>query len=149
MTVGHPAMNQSIEYFLAQAKHISDASPTLQIHGVLFNTTIGIVATGTIYGHQSARDGSHIRTSLIVGAHAVNGFHVIETKAGSNYLLARIGPSRSFRDQWRTLQEHLSANDRALADPPKSEFSAFDPGLMRARVPARAADFTRSPLAVD
>ncbi len=142
-------MNQSIDYFLAQAKHISNALPTLQIHGVLFNTTIGIVATGTIYGHKSARDGSHIRTSLIVGAHAVNGFHVIETKAGSNYLLARIGPSRTFRDQWRMLQEHLSANQTALADQPKSEFSAFDSGLMRAHVPVRAADFTRSRLVVD
>jgi len=136
-------MNQSIEYFLAQAKHISDASPTLQIHGVLFNTTIGIVATGTIYGHQSARDGSHIRTSLIVGAHAVNGFHVIETKTGSSYLLARIGPSKTFRNEWRMLQEHLDANDKALAAPPKSDFSTFDPGFMRTRHPARTAGFIR------
>ena len=136
-------MKQSIEYFLAQAKHISDASPTLQIHGVLFNTTIGIVATGTIYGHESARDGSHIRTSLIVGAHTVNGFHVVETKAGSNYLLARIGPSKTFRDQWRMLQDHLGANDRALDELPKSDFSTFDPGLMQARHPTRTAGFVR------
>lgn len=136
-------MKQSIEYFLAQAKHISDASPALQIHGVLFNTTIGIVATGTIYGHKSARDGSHIRTSLIVGAHTVNGFHVVETKAGSNYLLARIGPSRTFRDQWRTLQEHLGANDKALAELPKSDFSTFDPGFMQARHSTRTAGFIR------
>lgn len=136
-------MKQSIEYFLAQARHISDASPALQIHGVLFNTTIGIVATGTIYGHKSARDGSHIRTSLIVGAHTVNGFHVVETKAGSNYLLARIGPSRTFRDQWRMLQEHLGTNDRALAELPKSDFSTFDPGFMLARQPTRTAGFIR------
>lgn len=136
-------MKQSIEYFLAQARHISDASPALQIHGVLFNTTIGIVATGTIYGHKSARDGSHIRTSLIVGAHTVNGFHVVETKAGSNYLLARIGPSKTFRDQWRMLQEHLGANDSAHAELPKSDFSTFDPGIMQARHPARAAGFIR------
>ena len=37
-------MDQPIEYFLAQAKRISSASPTTKIHGVLFNATIGVVA---------------------------------------------------------------------------------------------------------
>ena len=87
-------MDQPIEYFLAQAKRISSASPTTKIHGVLFNATIGVVAAGTVYGHKSARNGSDIRTSLIVDAYAVNGFHIIETRTGSNYLLARVGPSR-------------------------------------------------------
>ena len=123
-------MDQPIEYFLTQAKRISGASPTTKIHGVLFNATIGVVAAGTVYGHKSARNGSDIRTSLIVDAHVINGFYIIETRNGSNYLLARVGPSRIFRDQWGILQEHLGKNDKALADLPKSEFSTFGPGFV-------------------
>jgi len=137
-------MDQPIEYFLAQAKHISAASPTLKIHGVLFNATIGVVAAGTVYGHKSARNGSDIRTSLIVAAHTINGFHIIETKTGSNYLLARVGPSKTFRDQWRILQEHLGHNDKALARLPKSELSTFGPGFMHATCPAQVTSAMRS-----
>jgi len=142
-TTEHPAMTQSIEYFLAQARHISDAVPALQIHGVLFNTTIGIVATGTVYGHKSAAAGSHIRTSQIVGAHTIHGFHVVETKSGSNYLLARIGPSKTFRQQWRSLEEHLAAKGKAHAEVLKSDFSSFDPGLMQTRHPGPSPGFIR------
>jgi len=137
-------MDQPIEYFLAQAKRISSASPTTKIHGVLFNATIGVVAAEARSGHKSAPNGSDIRTSLIVDAYAVNGFHIIETRTGSNYLLARVGPSRIFRDQWGILQEHLGKNDKALASLPKSEFSTFGPGFMDATRPAQIKDFDRS-----
>jgi len=130
-------MDQPIEYFLTQAKRISGASPTTKIHGVLFNATIGVVAAGTVFGHKSARNGSDIRTSLIVDAYAINGFHIIETRTGSNYLLARVGPSRIFRDQWGILKEHLGKNDKALAHLPKSEFSTFGPGFMHATRPSQ------------
>lgn len=144
MTKAGHIMKQPIEYFLAQAKRISDASPTMKIHGVLFNATIGAVAAGTVYGHKSARNGSNIRTSLIVGVQAINGFHIIETKTGSNYLLARVGPSKTFRDQWGMLQENLDINDQELASLPKSDFSTFGPGLMHAPLPATTSDFAHS-----
>lgn len=134
-------MDQPIEYFLAQAKRISCASPTTKIDGVLFNATIGVVAAGTVYGHKSARNGSDIRTSLIVSAYAINGFHIIETTTGSNYLLARVGPSKMFRDQWGILQEHLGKQDKALAALPKSDFSTFGPGFMHATRPAQVKNF--------
>lgn len=136
-------MDQPIEYFLTQAKRISGASPTTKIHGVLFNVTIGVVAAGTVYGHKSARNGSDIRTSLIVDAYVINGFHIIGTRTGSNYLLARVGPSRIFRDQWGILQEHLGKNHKALAGLPKSDFSTFGPGFMHATCPAQINDFDR------
>jgi len=130
-------MKQSIEYFVAQARRISDTSPETQIKGVLFNTTIGAVASGTLYGHKAVPDGRQIRTSLIVAAYAVNGFRIIETKNGSNYLLARIGPSKTFRDQWGILQEHLNVSDEALARLPKSDYSPFGPELLQAPRSAR------------
>jgi len=82
-----------------------------------------------VYGHKSIQNGSNIRTHLIVGVYAINGFHIIETKSGSNYLLAKVGPSRVFRDQWGILQEHLGKNEKALAKLPKSDFSTFGPGF--------------------
>ena len=124
-------MEQPIEYFVAQARRISDTSPKTQIKGVLFNTTIGAVASGTLYGHKGVPDGRQIRTSLIIAAYAVNGFRIIETKNGSTYLLARIGPSKTFRDQWGILQEHLSVNDEALSRLPKSDYSTFGPELFQ------------------
>ena len=124
-------MEQPIEYFVAQARRISDTSPKTQIKGVLFNTTIGAVASGTLYGHKGVPDGRQIRTSLIVAAYAVNGFRIIETKNGSTYLLARIGPSKTFRDQWGILQEHLSVNDEALSRLPKSDYSTFGQELFQ------------------
>ena len=84
-----------------------------------------------MYGHKGVPDGRQIRTSLIVAAYAVNGFRIIETKNGSTYLLARIGPSKTFRDQWGILQEHLSVNDEALSRLPKSDYSTFGPELFQ------------------
>ena len=141
MTEESRAMHHPIEYFLAQAKLISNASPTMKIHGVLFNATIGVVAAGTVYGHSWTRNGSDIRTSLIVGTQTVNGCHVIKTKSGSNYLIARIGASQAFRDQWGMLQELLGKNEKALALLPKSDFSSFGPGFMDVEAPARRRVF--------
>jgi hypothetical protein len=120
-------MEQPIEYFIAQARRISETSPNTRIHGVLFNTAIGAVASGTVYGHKTVPDGHQIRTSQIVAAYSINGFRIIETKSGSTYLLARVGPSRNFRDQWGILQEHLSNNDEALHNLPRSDYSTFGP----------------------
>ena len=139
-------MEQPIEYFVAQARRISETSPKTQIKGVLFNTTIGAVASGTLYGHRTVPDGRQIRTSLIVGAYAVNGFRIIETKSGSTYLLARVGPSRNFRDQWGILQEHLSNNDEALQSLPRSDFSTFGPEFFRTPRQSRNSDALRSVL---
>ena len=125
-------MTQPIEYFVAQARRISDSSPNTEIHGVIFNTTIGASASGTLYGHKTIPDGRQIRTSLIVATYSVNGFRIIETKSGSTYLLALVGPSRIFRDQWGMLQEQLSAADKALSSLPKSDFSTFGPGFFQA-----------------
>lgn len=120
-------MEQPIEYYLAQARRISETSTNTQIHGVLFNTAIGAVASGTVYGHKTVPDGRQIRTSLIVTAYSVNGFRIIETRSGSTYLLAQVGPGRHFRDQWGMLQEHLNTSEEALASLPKSDFSTFGP----------------------
>lgn len=137
-------MEQPIEYFVAQARRISETSPNMQIHGVLFNTAIGAVASGTVYGHKNVPDGHQIRTSLIVAAYAVNGFRIIETKSGSTYLLARVGPSRNFRDQWGILQEHLGKNDEALHNLPKSDFSTFGPEFFQAARQSRSSEVVRS-----
>jgi hypothetical protein len=126
-TIQEPAMEQPIEYFVAQARRISETSPTTQIHGVLFNTAIGAVASGTVYGHKTVPDGHQIRTSLIVAACSVNGFRIIETKSGSTYLLAHVGQSRHFRDQWGMLQAHLNTSEEVLASLPRSDFSTFGP----------------------
>ena len=136
-------MTQPIEYFVAQARRISDSSPNTEIHGVIFNTTIGAVVSGTLYGHKTIPDGRQIRTSLIVATYSVNGFRIIETTNGSVYLLAHVGPSRVFRDQWGMLQEQLSATDKALASLPKSDFSTFGPGFFRASHASRNPDELR------
>ena len=134
-------MEHPIEYFIAQARRISETSADKRIKGVLFNSTIGAVASGTLYGHETVPDGRQIRTSRIVAAYAVNGFRIIETKNGSSYLLAKIGPSKTFRDQWGILQEHLNVNDEALASLPKSDFSTFGPELLQAARVARNPAF--------
>ncbi len=137
-------MEQPIEYFVAQARRISETSPNMQIHGVLFNTAIGAVASGTVYGHKTVPDGRQIRTSQIVAAYAINGFRIIETKSGSTYLLARVGPSKNFRDQWGILQEHLSNNDEALHNLPRSDFSTFGPEFFNASRQPRNSEALRS-----
>jgi len=139
-----PAMEQPIEYFVAQARRISETSPNMQIHGVLFNTAIGAVASGTVFGHKTVPDGRQIRTSQIVSAYAINGFRIIETKSGSTYLLARVGPSKNFRDQWGILQEHLSNNDEALHNLPRSDFSTFGPEFFNASRQPRNSEALRS-----
>ncbi len=137
-------MEQPIEYFVAQARRISETSPNMQIHGVLFNTAIGAVASGTVFGHKTVPDGRQIRTSQIVSAYAINGFRIIETKSGSTYLLARVGPSKNFRDQWGILQEHLSNNDEALHNLPRSDFSTFGPEFFNASRQPRNSEALRS-----
>lgn len=137
-------MEQPIEYFLDQARRISETSPNVTIHGVLFNTAIGAVASGTVYGHKTVPDGRQIRTSQIVAAYAINGFRIIETKSGSTYLLARVGPSRNFRDQWGILQEHLSTNGEALRNLPRSDFSTFGPEFFQAARQSRSSEVVRS-----
>ena len=134
-------MEQPIEYFLAQARRISETSPEIKIKGVLFNSTIGTVASGTVYGHETVPDGRQIRTSLIVSAYTVNGFRIIQTKNGSSYLLAKIGPSKTFRDQWGILQEHLSVNDEALAKFTRTDFSTFGPELLQTAKALKARIF--------
>ena len=137
-------MEQPIEYFVAQARRISETSPNMQIHGVLFNTAIGAVASGTVFGHKTVPDGRQIRTSQIVSAYAINGFRIIETKSGSTYLLARVGPSKNFRDQRGILQEHLSNNDEALHNLPRSDFSTFGPEFFNASRQPRNSEALRS-----
>ena len=137
-------MEQPIEYFIAQARRISETSPNTRIHGVLFNTAIGAVASGTVYGHKTVPDGHQIRTSQIVAAYSINGFRIIETKSGSTYLLARVGPSRNFRDQGGILQEHLSNNEEALHSLPRSDFSTFGPEFFRTSRQPRNSDALRT-----
>lgn len=133
-------MEQPIEYFLAQARRISETSPNIRIHGVLFNTAVGAVASGTVYGHKTVPDGHQIRTSVIVAAFSVNGLRIIETRSGSTYLLAEVGPSRHFRDQWGLLQEHLNTSEEALASLPKSDFSTFGPEYFDVSYVSRRTD---------
>lgn len=133
-------MEQPIEYFLAQARRISETSPNTQIHGVLFNSVIGTVASGTVYGHKTVPDGRQIRTSQIVDAFSVNGLRIIETQSSSTYLLAHIGPNRNFRDRWGLLQEHLSTREEALASLEKADFSTFGPEFLQTSRPSRATE---------
>lgn len=118
-------MKDQVEYLLRQARRISEASPTASIAGVLFNAQVGHMASGHVYGHRSVKDGMLIQTSEIIGAYVVNGFRVIETRSGSNYLLARPASGATFRDQWGTLRRHLAESEGCFSNLPRSDLSTF------------------------
>ncbi|QKV57227.1 MAG: hypothetical protein HT580_08310 [Dechloromonas sp.] len=119
-------MEQPIEYFIAQARRISETSPNTRIHGVLFNTAIGAVASGTVYGHKTVPDGHQIRTSQIVAAYSINGFRIIETKSGSTYCW----PASARAEFPRPVGHPAGTSEQQRRSPaslPRSDFSTFGP----------------------